>query len=174
MALKSQPSEMHLSETQIDDFIIGDLEPQAAAHLATCSLCTERLASASSSLSSFQTLTTTWSERLSASLPAPLPTPQRPLWQRHLVLAAPCLVLIVGLNAIHTTYLNNAATQTLRTAQAHYGTSVVSQHSGVSADDKMLNAIESDLNPDFDSPADLGLRPVSASISSSGPSSVRD
>ena len=172
-------SEDHLSETQIDDCIIGDLATAPTAHLATCSACADRVAAATSSLTSFQTLSTTWSERLSAALPTPVPTPRKPLWQRHMALAAPCLVLVVGLTAIRSTYVTNSSSQIQPNPLTETATAADdSHHNSVSADDQMLNAIDADLTPDSDSPADLGLRPVSNTSTTpstpSTPSTVRD
>lgn len=172
-APRLRPQQPHLSETQIDDCIIGDLAPAAAAHLAACPLCAERAAAAADPFASFHTLSTTWSERLSAVLPAPVPSPQKPLWQRHLALAAPFFVLVIGITVVHSAYVNNAA----QTAQANTTAdtaAIASRQSRVSADDRMLDAIETDLAPDSDSPADLGLRPVSAKTHAPAPTSVRD
>lgn len=163
------PTGPHLTESQIDDCIIGDLAPAPAAHLAACPLCADRVNAAASPFTSFQAVGATWSERLSATLPAPVPAPQKSGWQRHLVLAAPCFVLIFGLTVIRATYVNNTD------ASATQSSADSSRQSRVSEDNQMLEAIEADVNANADSPADLGLRPVSASPpSSSTPSSVRD
>lgn len=87
----------HLSDDQIDDYLIGDLAPAPAAHLATCSLCAARIAAAASSIDSLQALSTAWSERRSATLPIPVPTPPRPLWQPHPAWATACLALALGI-----------------------------------------------------------------------------
>lgn len=173
-AIPKLPPESHLTESQIDDYIIGDLAPAPAAHLAICPLCADRVSVAASPFTSFQALGTTWSERLSAALPAPTPAPQKPLWQRHIVLAAPCCVLVLGLTVLHSTYVNNAASRAAQTSTAADTAADTSRQSRVSADDQMLDAIEADVNSDADSPADLGLRPVSATPPSSTPTSVRD
>jgi hypothetical protein len=174
MARVRRPSEAHLSEAQIDDFIIGDAEPSAAAHLARCPLCTERVTVASASLSSFNTLATTWSERVSASLPAPLPQAGQSSWLRPLALAAPCFVLLVGFMVLHTTYVDKSASRDMQSNAADEGVEDQAQQSRVSADDRMLDAIDSDMDFDSDTPTNLGLRPVSVSLSPSIAPSVRD
>ena len=78
----------HLTPDQVDDHLIGDLAPAPAAHLAACSLCAERVALARSPLSSFQQVSTAWSERRSATLPIPVLDQQRPLLQRHMASAS--------------------------------------------------------------------------------------
>lgn len=64
---------VHLTEDQIDDALMGDLAAKAAAHLAGCSTCAERLAEARMPLASFKAVSTAWSERRSATLPAVVP-----------------------------------------------------------------------------------------------------
>ncbi len=64
---------VHLTEDQIDDALMGDLTAEAAAHLEGCSTCAERLAEAKMPLASFKAVSTAWSERRSATLPAVVP-----------------------------------------------------------------------------------------------------
>jgi hypothetical protein len=64
---------MHLTEDQIDDALIGDLGAPAAAHLKACAACAARMAEAEMPLASFKTVSTAWSERRSATMPAIAP-----------------------------------------------------------------------------------------------------
>ncbi len=64
---------IHLSEEQIDDALMGDLAAESAAHLEGCPACAERLAEAKMPLASFKAVSTAWSERRSATLPAVVP-----------------------------------------------------------------------------------------------------
>lgn len=68
-----ETSEMHLTEDQIDDALIGDLAVTAAAHLSGCKACTTRVAQAEMPLASFKAVTTAWSERRSATMPTLAP-----------------------------------------------------------------------------------------------------
>jgi hypothetical protein len=66
----------HLTEDQIDDALIGDLNAASAAHLKACANCSARLAAAEMPLASFKSVSLAWSERHSATMPAV--TPLRP------------------------------------------------------------------------------------------------
>ena len=94
----------HLTADQIDDHLIGDLAAAPAAHLAACSLCTDRVAAVANPIASFQHVATAWSERRSATLPIPVPTQQQPLWQRHTAWASACLTLAVGVALINASH----------------------------------------------------------------------
>ncbi|MGA7156861.1 MAG: hypothetical protein WBY53_08455, partial [Acidobacteriaceae bacterium] len=87
----------HLTDDQIDDQLIGDVAPAAAAHLAACALCAERVAALLSPIDSFDSVSSAWSERRSATLPIPVSTPSRPLWQRNSAWAMASLAFAFGL-----------------------------------------------------------------------------
>jgi len=59
----------HLSETELEDCLIGDAAPEAAAHLSACAPCRTALAELEAPLASFRAVTLAWSERRSATLP---------------------------------------------------------------------------------------------------------
>jgi len=183
--LASIPAEFsadhHLTPDQLDDHLIGDLAPAPAAHLAACPLCAERVALARSPISSFQQVSTAWSERRSATLPIPIPT-QRPSWQRHTAWATATLSMALGFAFINATHQFSV----LNTPQPAPATSArftpVQQPVGpkarlfpetaslapsprathISADNHMLRAIDASLDPSTDSPAALGLLPAAA------------
>jgi hypothetical protein len=94
----------HLTPDQIDDYLIGDLAARPAAHLAVCTLCAERVAAARSAISSFQQVSTAWSERRSATLPIPVPAQQAPVWQRHMAWATATLSIALGFAFINATH----------------------------------------------------------------------
>jgi hypothetical protein len=135
----------HLTADQIDDHLIGDLAPAPAAHLAACDLCAQRVATAASPLADFHSVSTAWSERRSATLPMPLPTPQRPVWQRYTSWATASLTLAFGMAFINATHqfslrtvtpqpvptarsLSAAQTATPQTAAAHAIASLAALH----------------------------------------------
>ena len=189
----------HLTDDQIDDQLIGDLAAAPAAHLAACSLCAERVAAAASPLSDFQNVSTAWSERRSATLPIPVLSQPRPLWQRYTSWATASLTLAFGmafLNANHQFSLRTAAPLPAPTAQpaspAIAAQTVASQTvaflatprslapqspaphaTQLSADNHMLRAIDASFDPSADSPAALGLMPAAAP-GSRPPASVQD
>ena len=184
--LASIPAEFsaahHLTPDQLDDHLIGDLAPAPAAHLAACPLCAERVALARSPISSFQQVSTAWSERRSATLPIPIPT-QRPSWQRHTAWATATLSMALGFAFINATHQFSvlstpqpapatsarltpiqqpviAPKTPVFTETASLAPSPRTTH--ISADNHMLRAIDASLDPSTDSPAALGLLPAAA------------
>jgi hypothetical protein len=184
----------HLTDDQLDDQLIGDLAPAPAAHLAACSLCADRVAAAASPIADFQNVSTAWSERRSATLPIPVPTQQRPIWQRHMAWATASLSLAFGiafLNASHQFSLQTSAPQSapVQTAQSFVTPQTVAAQpptltetasiapspraAQISADNHMLRAIDASFDPSADSPAALGLIPAAAP-SAGPPASIQD
>jgi hypothetical protein len=184
----------HLTVDQIDDQLIGDLAPAPAAHLAACSLCAERVSTAASPIADFQNVSTAWSERRSATLPIPVPSPQRPLWQRHTAWATARLTLAFGIAFINSSHQFSLLTVAPPPARSVVASQTVAPRilasqapalaepaslaatprtTQVSADNHMLRAIDASFDPTADSPAALGLRPAAAA-SSRPPASIQD
>jgi hypothetical protein len=172
----------HLTPDQIDDHLIGDLAPAPAAHLAACSLCAQRVAAEASPLASFQQVSTAWSDRRSATLPIPVPTSQRPVWQRHMAWASASLSLAFGIAFINATHQFSFDTTPQPTPTAARLAPVLPPATApalpntaaqVSADNHMLQAIDASLDPSNDSPAALGLTSAAA-ISHGPPASMQD
>lgn len=178
-ALNSSASP-HLSAEHLDDHLIGCLDAERAAHLAACPLCSRRAAAAAAPLTSFQRVSTAWSERRSATLTVPAHPRQRPVWQRNLGWATACLTVAVGI-AITTSSqawlaLGNSGQQptSLQTEQANAvhqdsaqqdtaqddgpDTSANPHLDQVSADNRMLHDIDSALDTSAETPAALGLQ----------------
>lgn len=112
---------VHLTDDQIDDHLIGDLAPAPAAHLAACTLCAERVATAASPIADFHNVSTAWSERRSATLPIPVVSQQRPIWQRYTSWATASLTLAFGMafiNASHQFSLRTVTPQPAPTARS--------------------------------------------------------
>ena len=177
----------HLTPDQIDDHLIGDLAPAAAAHLAACSLCAQRVAAEASPIASFQQVSTAWSDRRSATLPIPVPTAQRPVWQRHMAWASASLSLAFGIAFINATHQFSFDTTSQPTPTAArlapvshpaappLTASIASAPAAnqVSADNHMLRAIDASLDPSNDSPAALGLTSAAA-VTHGPPASIQD
>jgi hypothetical protein len=168
----------HLSDDQIDDHLIGDLAAAPAAHLAACSHCSSRVAEAAGPLTSFQNVTMAWSERRSATLPIPDLSQQRPLWQRHMAFATACFGFVIGIAVINTSHEVELKTAELQTAQPQSSRQVATERATtqtpvltetasapreaqITADNHMLKAIDKELSTSTDSPASLGIEPVS-------------
>jgi hypothetical protein len=178
---------LHLTPDQIDDLLIGDLADTPAAHLAACTLCAERVAAARSPISSFQQVSTAWSERRSATLPIPIPARQAPVWQRHMAWATATLSMALGFAFINATHqfsvLNTPQPAPLASAQLtpvqqpalFPKTPILTETASIavppravhfatriSADNQMLQNIDASLDPSTDSPAALGLQSATA------------
>jgi hypothetical protein len=174
---------LHLNNDQIDDQLIGVLEPAAAAHLASCADCTARVAAAAEPITGFVAVTSAWSERRSATLPlltASANAAHRNLSIRVTAAVAATAVLVLTF-AMHpaTSPLSHSpvATQTMPAApvagQPQALTELASTgptetalsprermlRERISRDNQMLKAIDSALDTD-ESAASLGLEPT--------------
>jgi hypothetical protein len=168
---------VHLSEDQIDDHLIGDLNVAAAAHLAGCEACAQRVARAEKPLENFRDVTMAWSERRSATMPMPSAPVQELVWQRRTGWAMASFVLVVGFAAggagralfTMSTQTADASATTPDSASPRVAApAVVAVEAGydvspqrVSEDNRMLKAIDQQLDATADTPAALGLEPVS-------------
>jgi hypothetical protein len=167
----------HLSADQVDDHLIGCLAAEPAAHLATCPLCTRRVAAAAAPFTSFQRVTTAWSERRSATLTTPIHFRQRPFWQRHIGWATACLTVAVGIALTTTSHgwlvfgPSNAQPATLQTTQQDAAQQTSAQQTSspqdpatnphvdqVSADNQMLQDIDNALDTSAETPSAFGLQ----------------
>jgi hypothetical protein len=186
----------HLSEEQIDDQLIGDLDGIAAAHLADCAECSQRVAEAAEPMATFRDVTVAWSERRSATMPIPTAEPDALIWQRRAGLGMTACALVIGISLVSNGYkaemlraseqsaqtperASTAATRTVSIPVAvnqrtgdQATQDVAAQYSG---DNRMLKAIDSELDASVDTPAAMGLETVSDQPrSQSGQSSVQD
>lgn len=159
----------HLSEATIDSYLLGTLTPAEQrsfeAHVAACAACAERKAAIAAPLHSFRAVAMEWSERASATQPMPAaPSPQRVL-QRRLswALASAVLAFGVGLTSFELTQQHEEAValhQTVHSDPAEYSRPISREQ--LNSDNQLLNAIDRELSASNESPASLGLMPVSA------------
>ncbi len=162
----------HLSEDEFDDQLIGYLADSTSAHLAACDLCSDRLAEASSFITSFQDVTAAWSERRSATLPIPKLPQRTPLWQRRAGWITASLTIAVGLtvagsgNRVELKANNDRPVQVqpshlLALPTPDLSASAVVKttppEAQISADNQMLKDVDNELDASADSPAALGL-----------------
>jgi hypothetical protein len=174
----------HLSEEQIEDHLIGDLDGVAAAHLAECTECSVRVADAAQPLVSFRQFSSAWSERRSATMPLPAVEADLLVWQRRAGWAMAACVLLVGVSFAG----NNRNAEMLRASDASVQSASTvksrpfnvplrdrqtapdesavrvateddsSQYAG---DNRMLKAIDTELDASVETPAAMGLDPLS-------------
>jgi hypothetical protein len=179
---------LHLSNDQIDDHLIGVLEPAAAAHVATCADCTSRVATAAAPIAGFVTVANAWSERRSATLPllsASATASQRNFAMRVTAGVVATAVLVITF-AVHTSISPashpSAAKQSESSAPAASQPQVLTELAStgptetslsprermlrerISRDNQMLKAIDTELDT-TESAASLGLEPAGSSAS---------
>lgn len=159
--------DLHLTEDQLDDHLIGDLAAAPAAHLAACPLCADRVANALAPIDSFQAASLAWGERRSATAPVPsLPSPAM-LWERRLAWSMAVATCAVGLGLINAThslagFSTPSAAAPAYTQTASQTTAAEPTAAQLSSDNQLLNTIDRELAASTDSPAALGLVSVSA------------
>ena len=88
--------ETHLSEEQLDDVLMGDPGLEATTHLLECAACKERIAALEVSIASFAAVSLAWSERRSVTTPPPAMVAMGSAWPRRMswALVSTCLLLI--------------------------------------------------------------------------------
>jgi hypothetical protein len=175
---------VHLSEEQIDEQLLGELGSAAAAHLAVCLTCTARVAEAAEPIADFRDVTMAWSERRSATMPLPVVAGDSLVWQRRMGWATTAFALALGISLLsngrkvtpETASMQpdqtveapmTAATVTSRVAAAPHFVEAAQNTSGTTAgdryagDNRMLQAIDTELDASVESPATLGIEPAS-------------
>jgi hypothetical protein len=70
--MSAQPS-THLTEEALDDVLIGIGAPESEAHLASCSLCREKLTDFRTNVSAFNRASVAWSEAEAMKRPVAAP-----------------------------------------------------------------------------------------------------
>jgi len=150
-------TEFHLTEDQLDDQLMGDLAAAPAEHLATCALCTQRVAEAGAPLASFGAVSLAWAERVSATSEMPVVATPSTVWERRLgwsMALASCAVVMAITGANHGFAGFNA-----QAASPAMSQSVASAPSSerVSSDNQMLKTIDFELADSSESSATLGL-----------------
>jgi hypothetical protein len=177
----------HLSDVQIDDYLIGDLAEPATAHLAGCEFCDSRVTDAAAPIEAFKAVTVAWSERRSATLPLHQTLARSAKFHPRLAWAgAVAAVLAIGLAIPVVTHQQRQETARMqaagtandaevsRSGDNSMGGNIVQDN--IVQDNQMLKAIDRELDASVESPEVLGLRPVAgaAERKPSHPSSVQD
>ena len=158
-----------LTEDQLDDHLIGDLAPAAAAHLAACEHCQARVAAAEQPMVSFREVSLAWAERQSATMPT-RPVVRSQASHRLAWVSAVTAALAVGIaipvvrERLTTPASAPRAEAPALAAVGHTGmssvTPVAATPEQIDRDNQMLEAIERELDAPADSPAVYGLVPA--------------
>jgi anti-sigma factor RsiW len=178
---------MHLSEDQIDDQLLGELRGESASHLASCEDCAARVAAAAEPILEFREMATAWSERRSATMPLPVPLKEGLLWQRRMGWVTAAFAMALGLSIIgngsgnrHSGGVETASVEpdqtgetpsVIRPQMAEAPRAVMVEAVQVEAvqsaspdrysgDNRMLHAIDTELDAAVETPATLGLEPA--------------
>lgn len=192
-ASMTQEDVMHLSEEQIDDQLMGDLSGEAAAHLAGCEHCSARVATSGAPMENFRGVSTAWAERRSATMPIPSVQAGALVWQRRVGWAMTACALVLGISLTgneRKVEMLRASVQSAQSVDAvspttarvavvpvAVGNGTVDETSAerYSGDNRMLKAIDNELDASVETPAAMGLETVSEQPRSQNePSSVED
>jgi len=160
----------HLSDEQIDDYLIGDLGGDAADHLEGCLECMARVQQMDSAISSFKTVSLAWSERRSATMPLRTSEPAR--WSGRRVWSyagssAVAAALVIGLLVPVMRHENrsDAASvkeQPVMMAASGAVSSTLPGEEQIRQDNQMLRDIDQALATGSETPAALGLQTTSS------------
>jgi len=160
----------HLTQDELDGYLMGDLAAEPAAHLAGCEPCQAALAELEMPLASFRAVTLAWSERRSATMPLrDLQAAQSraaAAWRQRFALSAglaAVLAIGVALPVLHYEATQSDAARNQNSAQTAATTETASASSEeslqqIARDNQMLRAIDQELNSSVESPAALGLQ----------------
>jgi hypothetical protein len=165
-------SATHLTQEELDSYLMGDLAAEPAAHLVGCEPCRAALAELEMPLASFRAVTLAWSERRSATMPLrDLQAAQSraaAAWRQRFALSAglaAVLAIGVAIPVLHyeatpsDAARNQPSVQTAATTETASALSEESpQQQQIARDNQMLRAIDQELNSSVESPAALGLQ----------------
>lgn len=160
----------HLTDDQIDDYLIGDPSGEAAEHLERCLDCMARVQQIDSAISSFKTASLAWSERRSATMPLRPAQPAgwsgRRAWSfagSSAVAAALVIGLLVPVMR-HAGHADVAAVKEQPMMMASTGavSSTLPGEEQIKQDNQMLREIDQALETGSETPAALGLQATSS------------
>jgi hypothetical protein len=172
------PNQLHLSENQLDNILLGDAPAHILAHYESCTTCSTRGEEMLSAIHSFTAVTMEWSERRSATLPQQ-PVTDGSVWGHKLNWALGAGVLAIAIVVLPLVTQNSpggSKTASADAAQAsapkQAGTKTMArnaafplapmvlpnarlvQTSQVARDNQMLKAIDEELDASVASPAE--------------------
>jgi predicted anti-sigma-YlaC factor YlaD len=132
----------HLSEDDLDDFLLGLASSDASGHIADCSACRERVAAFESQMAVFNQASRDWSEARSNTISRDLAAhrPSLRLTQAAMWYSTAAAVLAVAFTL--TTNLHRDAG--LQTGTAQTETVAAATPEEIDADNAMLAAISSE------------------------------
>ena len=185
---------MHLSEDQIDDQLLGDLRGGAAEHLAGCEHCAARVVAAAEPMVDFREVAMAWSERRSATMPLPVAAGDGLVWQRRMGWVTAAFAVALGVSVIghgNGNGIGNGRGTGMETASVEPDQAFVVPSAGsaqiaatprvvaveavqsssqdqYSGDNRMLQAIDTELGAAVESPATLGLEPANDQSNNEG------
>ena len=157
---------IHLSDDQLDDLLLGEAAPVAAAHLAACPLCQARTASFTSTLAHFNQSSLDWAEASSSGIRRPA-SPQgerarsgeRRLFPAYAWAFAAAMLLLAALLVFHS-----AVQRPVQTGRAVQPDVMVQAPAApdpqLAADNMLLTNIDTALNQPDPMPFALNSEPA--------------
>jgi hypothetical protein len=165
---------LHLTDAQLDDHLIGDSSPEIKTHLEACEPCFARLTASLAPIARFDAASLAWGERRSATMPMQRFATRELTWhQRFAWSASMAAAIAVGFAvpmATHQARTDRDQALVPSTTVA----STVQPDNQIAHDNQMLQAIDDQFAASEDTPAALGLTPVSTSGLRPAPSSLQD
>ena len=161
--------DLHLSDDQIDDALIGDLAAEHAAHLAVCDECQIRLTEAGAPIASFNAVSLAWSERRSSTLPLrPVPSTGAGAWLPRATWAATAAAVVAvgvavpvvrhSIQGKATPQSQQDAAQTLMAATGPVDNPIAAREEQIARDNQMLENIDRELTPASSYDQEYGLQ----------------
>jgi hypothetical protein len=167
---------LHLTDTELDEILMGIAEPCASVHLADCATCGERFAAFQSQLDAFNHATMSWSEArantVSRDIAAHQSTPRMTLKAAWSSVAVAGLAVAFAVGARHSA--TPAPSPVAHAPMTMPAPEVVQQHE-IANDNEMMAAIDSEIvTPQPDRFGLYEPAKTSASTSKSAPKQARD
>lgn len=171
-------SAVHLTDDEIDHYLIGDPGKETAAHLATCEACRLRASAITNPIQGFNAVSLAWSERQSATLNVPLAKLDgRPARRRAAWAAAAAAALTVSVTVTLIRHETPAPTpaNAVRHAPAPVQSFSAEREAQIQQDNQMLQEIHREIASSVPSPADtFGFETDASDQGRAQTSTVRD
>ena len=172
-------AETHLTDEQIDDYLIGDLSAGLEAHFAVCGMCQDRVAAMEGPIAVFKNVSLAWSERQSATLPVrPAGIQLQTARSRRLLWAATATTAVaisVAIPLAHHGSPKAAAQSAPQASTSPAQTYSAEREEQIAQDNQMLQDIDREIGAPVSSPSEtFGLELNGHTLPTSRSGAVQD
>lgn len=169
---------VHLTDDQIDDYLIGDLAESWNAHVATCAECQVRIAELKSAIDSFKDVSLAWSERQSATVPVRLAGSTRKISHKRRAIwvatATAAIAVSVAIPLMRHEPPLPAPTSTDAAAAISAHTFAAERQEQIAQDNQMLRNIDREIGTPVSSPSEVFGLELESEPSQSRNTTVQD